>query len=104
MNRRPCCPEVILALVAVALILPIAVTVILGLAALLAAMRDAAGGLVLRYVALGLGVVWAVDLVCLVLTLGFNSLSEPLDEGELEIGEETGWKAHPTTGQEEPER
>lgn len=55
-------------LLLVALLLPIALCVVLGLAQLLAALQDAAGARAVRYAALGLAVVWVVDLIVLLLT------------------------------------
>jgi hypothetical protein len=38
-------------------------------------MGDAVGGGALRWVALGCGIIWALDLILLVLALGVNALS-----------------------------
>jgi hypothetical protein len=65
----------IVVLVAVALLLPIAISVLLGLAAVLAAMGDAVGALVLRYVGLAGGVVWTIALICLVLMLAISTVA-----------------------------
>jgi hypothetical protein len=64
-------------LVAGAVILPVAILVFLGAARLLDAMQDAAASGVFDRVALGVGVLWALDLVCLVLALGINALGPP---------------------------
>jgi hypothetical protein len=40
-------------------------------------MQDAAAAGVLDRVALGVGVIWVVDLVCLVLVLGISALGPP---------------------------
>jgi hypothetical protein len=65
----------IVVLVAIALLLPIAISVLLGLAAILAAMNDAVGALVLRYVGLACGLIWTISLICLVLVLALKSLA-----------------------------
>ena len=55
--------------------MPIAISVVMALSALLVASDDVAGGKVLTYIALTCGVVWIVDLVCLVVVLALNSLN-----------------------------
>ena len=65
---------IILFLLAGVLMLPIAAAVVLAVSSLLTAMGDTIGGYVLRYIALGGGVLWVVDLTCLVLVQGLNSL------------------------------
>jgi len=77
MSKRPPASAAILALLAVALILPVALVVLLGVGALLGAMGDAVGSRVLGWIGLALGVVWLVDLVCLVLLQALGSLVEP---------------------------
>jgi hypothetical protein len=67
MSNRPPATVPTIALLAVALVLPIAVVVIVGVAALLSALGDAVGGRVLAWIGLGVGIVWLVDLVCLVI-------------------------------------
>lgn len=67
----------ILALLATALVLPITICVVLGVAALLQTMGDASGGYALNRIALVGGVLWAVDLICLVLLLAIGSLHGP---------------------------
>lgn len=61
-------------LVVAALVLPIVVAVVVGVARLLAAMQDLAGGAVLDRIALAAGLLWIVDLACLVTALGINAL------------------------------
>ena len=74
--------KIVFALVVAGLVLPIAICLILGLAALLGAMGDAAGSVALRYVALGGGVVWVVVIVSLVLVQAISNLggSDKSDE------------------------
>jgi hypothetical protein len=74
-------PQRILAyLVVAALVLPIAVAVVLGVARLLGAMQDAAGAGALDRIALGLGILWGVDLICLLTVQGINSLTADRDD------------------------
>ncbi len=61
-------------LVIAGLVLPIVVAVTLAAARLLVAMQDTAGGAALDRVALGAGIVWAIDLISLVVVLGINAL------------------------------
>ena len=79
MDRPPIHRHIIALIIAGAIILPIAICLILGVAALLSAMGDTVGGGALRWVGLGCGIVWALDLILLVLVLSINSLSEPDD-------------------------
>lgn len=83
MPNRPPATRATIALLAVALVLPIALAVMLGVAALLGAMGDATGARVLGWVGLALGVVWIVDLVCLVILQALGSLVDrPADDRE----------------------
>jgi hypothetical protein len=76
--HEPLVPRrVVVSLVATAIVLPIALCVVLGVAALLGQMGDAAGGHVLYRIALAGGILWVVDLVCLVLGLALGSLGRP---------------------------
>jgi hypothetical protein len=77
MGRRPFTSRAMPPLVAAMVVLPIAISVLLGVSALLTAMNDSAGGVVLRYIALGCGTVWVVGLVCLVLLQGLRWLDDP---------------------------
>jgi hypothetical protein len=76
MPRKPVSSKTVLGLLAAVLVLPIAITVLMALAALLAAMGDSFGGIVVRYVALGCGVAWLMAVLCLVIAQGLNSLAE----------------------------
>jgi hypothetical protein len=77
---RPPIPRYCIALaIAGAIILPIVICLILAVASLLSAMGDAAGGGAMRWVALGCGIIWALDLILLVLALGVNALRAPDD-------------------------
>ncbi len=56
--------------------MPIAIALIWGVSSLLGAMGDSSGASALKYVALALGILWAIDLVCLVLLQALNSLGD----------------------------
>ncbi len=77
MNRPLIPARIVLLLVVGAVLLPIALCVVFGVAALLAQMGDAAGAAVLYRVALAGGTLWGIDLICLVLTLAIASLGGP---------------------------
>ena len=62
-------------MVAAALVLPIALVVVVAAGQLLVAMGDPDGSRVLSRVALSLGLVWAIDLVCLLTVLGMRALT-----------------------------
>ncbi len=80
---RPLVPQrVLFRLLAAALVLLIAGAVSLGLGQLLAALGDAAGSTVLRYVALACGALLVTDLVCLLLAQTLRSLTEDDDTPE----------------------
>jgi hypothetical protein len=75
--------RILASLVIGALALPVVISVLLGVGRLLGAMGDAAGAVVLDYVALAGGIVWVVLLVCLVVVLGIIALGrhqEPPEE------------------------
>jgi len=76
MGRKLVPRRVIMLLVAGVLILPITLGVVLGVSTLMVAMGDSTGGQVLRYIAWGCGIAWAVDLICLILAQGLNSLTD----------------------------
>jgi hypothetical protein len=76
-------PRVFLVLAAIALVLVVSIAVVLAFGALLGAMGDEVGSLVLHRVAAGLGIVLLVDLICLVLALAIRAAAngeEPPDE------------------------
>ena len=75
--HRPTIPHrVALTLLAATVLLPITICVVLGVAALLVAMGDSLGGAVLQRVALAGGLLWVVDLICLVLVLAINAVRD----------------------------
>lgn len=69
--------RLLLTLALTGILLPITLCVILGVAALLTQMGDTVGGAVLCRIALGGGILWAVDLIWLLLLLAVGSLSCP---------------------------
>jgi hypothetical protein len=75
-------PRTLASLLVAALSLPIAITVLAGVARLLSAMGDAAGAAVVDRLALAGGIVWIVLLVCLVLMLGILALARPQEPPE----------------------
>jgi fumarate reductase subunit D len=70
-------------LLAAGLVLPIVICLMLGLAGLLAATGDTGGSTSLVWVATGCGILWVLDLVCLLLALAVHSIGgrrEPPDQ------------------------
>ena len=76
MSRKPVPRWALLLLLGAALFLPIAVLVVWGVGELLGAMGDAAGGAALRRIALAGGILWALDLLGLLLSGAVNSLTD----------------------------
>ncbi len=76
--------RVLTILVTTGCVLPLALVVVLAVARLLTAMQDAAAAAVLDRIALAAGIVWAIDLLCLLLALGINSLGPPSSSGTAE--------------------
>lgn len=81
MGQRLVPTSVVLLLLVGALMLPVAISILFGLGRLLGAMGDSAGGTVLGWIALAAGVLWILDLICLVLVQAINSLGGG-DRGE----------------------
>jgi hypothetical protein len=71
--------RVLLFLIAAAAILPMAIALVVAVARLLAAMQDAAGAAALDRVALALGIVWALNLMMLLMALAIERLGPPGD-------------------------
>ncbi len=69
-------------LVTAGCLLPIGLVIVLGVARLLAAMQDTAGAAALDRIALGIGLVWGLDLVLLLLALGIRAIEPPGGERE----------------------
>ena len=76
MDHKPCACRAILPVVAALLVLPIAISVLVAVSALLVAMGDATGGVVVKYIALACGVVWVTGLIALVLLQGLHAACE----------------------------
>jgi hypothetical protein len=69
--------RLMLYLIAGLVMLPIVLSVLLALARLLSAMGDGLGALVLDRIALGVGIVWLVDFIALVLVLALERIGPP---------------------------
>jgi ABC-type transport system involved in multi-copper enzyme maturation permease subunit len=76
MSQKPVPRAVTRLLIAGVAVLPIAICVILAVAALLGEMGEPPERSPLKWVALGVGILWVVDLICLVLAQALNSLAE----------------------------
>ena len=76
MSQKLVPTRIIRCLIAGVAVLPIAICVILGVATLLGDMGEPPEGSPLLWVALGVGILWVVDLICLVLAQGLNSLAD----------------------------
>jgi hypothetical protein len=72
----------VLTLIVATILLPIAICVVLGVAALLEAMGDSLGGATLQRIALAGGIFWIIDLICLLLVLAIASLRGPDEPDE----------------------
>ena len=79
MNQKLVPPGGVMFLLGAAAALPVAVCVVLAVSALLGAMNDTTGSRVLVYVAWSCGVAWVIDLVCLLIAMALNSLSNGSD-------------------------
>ena len=79
MGRKPISKRVMTVLVGTAAVLTISLAVALVTGHVLGKMGDSLGQNVLGAVALGVGIIWAVDVVCLVLALGVNASAETED-------------------------
>lgn len=80
MSQKPVPTRIIRLLIAGVVVWPIAICVILAVAALLGEMGEPPERSPLNGVALGVGILWVVDLICLVLAQGLNSLTDTDDE------------------------
>jgi hypothetical protein len=56
---------------------PVAIVMVMAVGRLLGAMQDTAAAAVLDRVALALGIVWSVNLVCLLVALALETLGRP---------------------------
>jgi hypothetical protein len=64
-------------LITASCVLPVAIVILLAVARLLGAMEDDAARAVVDRIALAIGVIWTIDLVCLLIALGINALGPP---------------------------
>ncbi len=86
MSQTPNLRPWIASLLAAGILLPVAICIIFGVGAMLAAMGDLSGGAVLNRISLALSILWVLDLIALVLFQGLNFLfgsrknSDPTDE------------------------
>lgn len=62
-------------LIVLALVLPVVLAVLFGTQSLLALMQDATGAAVLGRASLTVGILWVVDLICLVVSSGIEAAS-----------------------------
>ena len=74
--------RVVTVLVAGFAILGVACSLLMAVSMLVAALGDALGATVLRWVACGCGILVALDLVLLVVALGLNAIDPRQDENE----------------------
>lgn len=91
MTERPGTRRLLLLLLAGALFLPIAIVLIVTVGRLLAALEDLAGGAFFDRLALGVGIAWVLDLVCLPIVLAIERLlADAPVAGQIgdELGEE----------------
>jgi len=72
--------RMILGLALGAVLLPILVTVLMGLAALLSAMSDTGGAHVVGRLALAAGILWLLDLICLTIAQALLALGGPPED------------------------
>jgi hypothetical protein len=74
-NNRPLRCAIV-TLVVIALLLPIAACVVVAMSALLGSMGDPVGGTVLKWIALGLGIVWVIVLIAMLIAVAVCTLVE----------------------------
>jgi hypothetical protein len=77
MREPPILLHFVVGLIAMAVVLPITICVVVGVAALLTAMGDSCGGVVLGRIGLACGVLWVIDLICLTLLVAIGAVLAP---------------------------
>jgi hypothetical protein len=77
MASKPLQRVLLLILILAAILLPVAICLLIGLGRLLGAMGDSVGGVILDRVALGVAVLWVLDLIWLLLALAIERLCGP---------------------------
>ena len=78
----------LLALVGGAVLLPVAITLVLATGFVFAGMQDPGAARVLNGIALALGLLWVLDLVAMVMLLGFEAARRAEIESERDLEEE----------------
>lgn len=73
--------RILLGLAGWAALAPVPIAVLVALGRLLAGLGDLAGARMVDSVALAVGVLWAIGLICLVLALAGTALFPPDDDG-----------------------
>ncbi len=76
MSRRLIPQRLLFLLLGITVILILTGCAVLSLGAILAAMGDESGSRVLRWIAAGVGVLLAVDLMCLILALTLHAIEK----------------------------
>jgi hypothetical protein len=79
MSRFPNLRPFIALLLAGGALFPIAICIVFGVGALLSAMGDSSGGMVLNRISLALSILWVLDLITLVLFQALISISQEHD-------------------------
>jgi len=74
MSKKPIPVRMMAVLVTVAVVLTVAMTVVLVAGHIFGKMGDGGGQVAMDRIAIGIGILWVIDLVCLVFSLGVNSL------------------------------
>lgn len=69
--------KILIVLLSAGFVLPMAITLVWAVSRLLLAMEDREAAIVLDRVALALGLVWTLDLICLVLAQAVNAVGPP---------------------------
>jgi len=83
MAQKPIPQRVLFLLIAIALVLPIGLCMVLALGRLLIIMGDGPDvALVLDGIGLAGGILWALDLICLILAQGINALADSNDRAD----------------------
>ncbi|MGH7136623.1 MAG: hypothetical protein ACREHD_12850 [Pirellulales bacterium] len=71
-----------------AALLPVAISVVLATGFLFASLQDLVAARILNGIALGLGLLWVIDLIALVVLLGFDAAARSDAGGEVESDEQ----------------
>ena len=77
-------PRILQVLVVTALLLPITICVVAATGKLLDALQDPSGAILLGRLALGIGLIWVIDLILLSISQGINGLYDRPDDHEQE--------------------